>query len=179
MMNWIKKIWKDPVGATLISTGLLALIGWIGVKLYDGLVVSTLQTLWTWIKAFLFFEIAVIWIILGLAVLILILYLWVRLSDKSSPQEESPIPAFFSYTSDVFNGYTYEWGYCQNYPYDNYIIDRDSMRILCPKCDTAIYDLGYPSCPRCNNYNFQRMKDQREVILVIEDNIRRRKYDTK
>lgn len=67
----IAKIWKDPVWSKVISTVILGSFAYLCNLWSNGWVLLALKTAWSWIVAFLFFEIAIIWIICGFIGLIL------------------------------------------------------------------------------------------------------------
>ena len=177
MKEKINKIWKDPVGATLISAGVLALLGWLGDKLTDGWVLSALKTVWGWINVVLFFEIAVIWIIIGVIVIISIIYIYLRASDSQSPQNKKP--DFLSYTEDTFNGYKYSWDWDYSKYYGKYSVGE--LSVLCSECETPMmWNPNVYYCPRCNKkVEHYKLKLNSDIEAIIVDNIKRNTYDKK
>ncbi|MFR9546122.1 MAG: hypothetical protein SNJ29_11165 [Rikenellaceae bacterium] len=168
----IAKIWKDPVWSKVISTVILGSFAYLCNLWSNGWVLLALKTAWSWIVAFLFFEIAIIWIICGFIGLILILFLYAKLTQKSP--ESATIP-FLSYTADVFGGYKYRWSYFKGYS-GKYEIEN--LHLICSKCETPMMnDWGGYSCPRCQNrVDEDRLKNNNEIIVLITDNIRRDNY---
>lgn len=172
MKDMISKIWKDPVGSTLISVGILGVLGYLGNFLSDGWVLSALWTIWDWIVICLFFRIAVIWILCGLSVIVAGLYVYIRLRLKF---EESNIMPFLSYTEDVFDGYKFRWEYRKGY-FGKYEISN--LTLLCPKCETPMHsNYNGHDCPRCNHQVYtSALKTWEKIEAIIVDNVKRDMY---
>lgn len=169
----ISKIWKDPVGSALISASIIGVLGYLSNLWTNGRVLYALDIVWDWIFAFLFFRIAIIWIVLGIIIIIAGLYVYVNLRQKF--EQSNGIP-FLSYTEDIFDGYKFRWNYTKDY-FGKYKINN--LQLLCPKCETPMHSNYHGcDCPRCNHdvYNSD-LKANEKIAAIIVDNINRGMYN--
>lgn len=127
----LKVVWKDPVWAAVIATGITAILGAMGAYLlgYWPAFQSAAATAWTfmlaptqvsnWILALLAVPAALV-VLLALA---LAWGLWSERSDTNS--------AWTTYTSDNFFGLRWRWRYHAD------SIDR--LVTFCPTCDYQVF----------------------------------------
>lgn len=173
----MKKLLKAPWGIS-IGTAVFSFILTLG---YDLLkvkpVLSTigivLQAIWSAILAFLNFELKVWWIILGIIVLFIFLYIWCKISDLKEQEK----PDFFNYNEDTFQHWKWSWKWKWNdYEKAWHVAD---LKAHCPKCNTPMIDQSSYidfTCPRCNfNATGEKCDMPHKVERVILDNVDRKR----
>lgn len=173
--KWLKSPWGISIGTAIFS--FLLTLGYDIVK--DKPIFSTiwvvLKKIGRLIFAFLNFEFKVWWIITGIIILIGIVYLLYRVSEKSEKEN----PDFLKYQSGHFQHWQWSW----DWRWSNYKQAWCVSNLIahCPKCDTEMADYSdffdgvRFVCPRCNYKAVGNECDQAgNVERVIIDNIKRK-----
>ncbi|MGB4658921.1 MAG: hypothetical protein WBI07_07070 [Mobilitalea sp.] len=174
----MKKILKSPWTISIVTM----IISFLLTVIYDLIkgkeIFSTIGrfflAVWKVVIAFLFFDIKVWWIIVGIAFIVLMLYLVSRRLDKKNTQK----PDFTSYKMDRFNKWKWSW----SWKYINYSKQWEISDLIahCPKCNTPmqhdVYE-EYFKCPRCKfQPPYDDFEKSYEVSAVIIDNVNQQKY---
>lgn len=175
----MKDIIKSKEFKIAVISGLTVAVIWAVITFIYALIKEidyseAFNAIWSWIKAALTFRIAVYWILI-IFVLILVTYLVIKIRKRNS------VPKYLRYNRDQINGHTYTWGYSP----DNTIEDLDCIKMECPKCQTTMQ--GKFSSPFANHtYRCPRCKEEIttdesnvDIFNIIQDNIRKQKYDKK
>ena len=130
----LKALWKDPVWAAVIATGITALLGVVGTYVlglwpaisnwasdaWKFITVSTPVSNWI---------LGVLGLCTALAILAVVAGVWTSVSGRRSP--------LTSYTTDTFFGLRWRWIYMGG------TIDR--LHTFCPKCDFQVFPLNASS----------------------------------
>ena len=173
----MKKIFKSKWFIAIVSAFLppiaTLIVDAIAKKPILSTLLSVIKTIWGWIVSFLTFEIQVWWILLGIGVIILGLFIATKIYD--SRQEDGP--SFLSYTEDIFGSWKWSWDW-KLYKYDGKW-HVEGIKAHCPDCDTPMFHDSWEiefSCPRCNYRNRygDHHKHSKEVEALILDNISRK-----
>lgn len=176
MRKTVKKL-TSPAGIALWSA-LITVAVPIGYDLLKGKPVfstiwSILKAIWSFIIAFLNFELRVWWILIGLTVLFCALYIIVKINDvKNTGNNEPP---FLRYTKDYLMEWKWEWYWEKGYD-GKYSIKQ--LHPICPHCGTPLvqsyaFNMGI-ACPRCNYKATANMPDPDHIKVLITDNAKRK-----
>lgn len=175
---FLRRFWKSPWALALVPV----VFGTILTAIYDAIkdkpILSTLweglKTVFGWIISFLNFELKVWWVLLGIALIIFVLFIIIKLSENTDKFK----PEFASYKEDVFAGWKWTW----EWRFNNY---KGSWQITnlqahCPECDTPMFHDQYDrdfQCPRCDFCTDYRSSHKRrnEIEAIIIDNVKRQK----
>lgn len=124
-----KKIWSDPVGSKIISTGLLGIAALAGSYFLDwwSVVRSVLTSIWTFALAKTLTPNWLLAVLIGLGGLVLFV-LCVMLWQWMRPES----PNWRSYVEDQFFGIRWRWRYGST----GAIL---GMHTFCPHCDFQIF----------------------------------------
>ena len=175
--EWFK-IWKDPVWSKVIASCIIGFgifsSGWIGNTFSNGWILSMLAKASSAIMVFLFYKVAVIWIII-FPIIFTIFYFVYHTKIKKS---KGLLFSYQSYKEDIIDNHNYIW----NYKFDPefFTFKVNDISLLCPKCHTETKDLGHTLyCPRCKlKIDSTKLKSKDDIYAIIDDNIRR-KYNKK
>ncbi|MCL2405007.1 MAG: hypothetical protein FWC92_05620 [Defluviitaleaceae bacterium] len=172
MRKWLKSAWGISIVTALFSFILTVSYDWLGDRPIFSTMWSLIIIVWRGIVTFLNFELRVWWIIVGVFTMIVIAYIWSRISDTSNPAP------FLSYRKDSIKGWNWEWRWYKNH-YGKW--DIDGLHPVCPKCETPIvesfniYNIAY-NCLRCNYSTKDRLPNFEHIKVVILDNIKKDIY---
>lgn len=182
MKNKIKNFFMHPwiVG---IGTGTVVLILTVLVDLITAVkIFSTLQkvitVIWKAILAFLNYKLKVWWVLIGLAVVVFVLYLFVKYNEYEQKLKENNKPPFLEYTQDYILGYNWKWVWEKDI-YGKY--GAENLQPVCSHCKTplvddwGVYGRGC-KCLRCNKIYNGSMPDFDHVKMMIHDNVKRKYF---
>lgn len=198
-LSVIKRIWHDPVGSKVISAGVIAALAGVGGNLrfhwwsWAGLLGwfrIARQATWAFIFASTPFP---HWLVgLSCLVVVAIPILIVAAASPSNRLISLPefartqAPAWHSYTSDVFHGVRWRWGY-------DHTGQLTEPTCYCPKCDCQLVIHNIPDrftgdhrtafhCVGCNRDIREVDKPVDYVIgtvgVFIDKNIRNKTWPT-
>jgi len=171
----VKKFFLNPwtvgIGVAIFSF-LLTIVGDV-IKKEKILSTFVVIVNWSWntILSFLTFDLKVWWILIGIAVIILGLWIYSKALDAkgSVPQE----PPFLSYTQDDILGYRFEWEWKKDYS-GKY--GAENIRPICTKCGTPLVreyrGMSRFKCLRCDKQYQKSYPDEGYVKMMIHDNVR-------
>lgn len=177
MKSKLKKFLMNP---WIVSTGsgLLVLIVTVAIDYFSAERIFTtfkkmLIFIWSAILTFLNFEIKVWWLLIGIAVLLLGLYIYCKYLD--SKQSVPDKPEFLKYTQDTILGYKWDWHWEKGADGNYYV---DGLRPICPQCNTplVIGRAGFGNvytCLRCNTNTNRPLPCTEDVEMLILDNIKK------
>ena len=173
MRRFRKSTWALALVPVILSAILTAIYDAIKDK-------PILSTLWIWIKtfcswvvSFLNFELKVWWVLLGIALIIFVLFIIIKLSENTDKFK----PEFASYKEDIFAGWKWSWEWHFNTYKGSWQVDN--LQAHCPECDTPMFHDDYDrnfQCPRCGFRTdcFSEHKNRHEVEAIIIDNVNRK-----
>lgn len=177
--NFIMNPWTISLGSGLVVLLVTVVIDVIDVFTAEK-IFSTIKKILVAIRAallyFLYLEIKVWWLSVGIAILILTLWIWTkRLDSKQSAPAE---PKFLEYTQDIILEYRWKWTWKKDY-FGKYSIDQ--LHPICAHCGTPLVDSqsgygGRYTCLRCKNGTNRPLPDFKHVKIMISDNVRRRYF---
>ena len=108
----LKKFLKSPLGIAIITAFLTPvatlIVDAITKKTFFTTLLRVVKCIWSWIVAFLTFELKVWWVLLGAGVLIGILIIISKLYDAKHKDSD---PEFVSYKEDNFGGWKWSWNW--------------------------------------------------------------------
>ena len=138
--------------------------------------VDVIAWIWKALIIFLTFEIKVWWILIGICLLILGLWIYSKVID--SKEEKEPVIPFLDYTQDILLGYKWEWTWEKDY-FGKY--GAENVHPICDKCDTPLVSqyTGRLKCLRCNKTYQKELPDINNVKMMIHDNVKRKYYSGK
>lgn len=173
MKKFLNNPWTIGLGTTFF--GFLLTIIWDRIKGIE--ILSTVKAIisfvYNGILAILNFEIKLWWLLIGIAVLILGLYIALKIAEAKSDNQ----PAFLSYTKDKIQGWLWEWDWIKNY-YGQYEVKN--LHPICENCGTPLVSGsrhgGGLECLRCKKYIIGDSFDIDHVQLLIYDNARRNMF---
>ena len=180
--NKIKKFFLNPwtVGIGVAIFGFfLTIVGDVvtGEKIFSTFVTGV-RWAWKVILSFLTFDLKVCWVLLGIGVVILGLWIYSKVLDakKIEPHE----PPFLSYTQDDILGHRFEWEWKKDYS-GKY--GAENIRPICTKCGTPLVHeyigLYKFKCLRCDKHYQKQYPDEGHVKMMIHDNVRLKFYSNK
>lgn len=174
--KFIMNPWTISVGSGLFVLLVTVVIDVVSADKIFSTIKKIMGTIWSAILAFLNFELKVWWLLIGIAMLMLGLYIWVKYLDQK--QAVSNKPKFLEYTHDTILGYKWKWIWGKD-TFGRYNIMQ--LHPICSHCDTPLVDspMGYSgryTCLRCNNSTNRPMPDLEHVKMMIRDNVRRRYF---
>ena len=175
-----KKFWMNPWTVT-IGGGLVVSVFSI---IYDVIskeqVFSTMRIIFirarNIIVMILNFNIKVWCLLLGVAGLILVLWLYIKYLEHNSPKHNEP--PFLEYVQDVILEYKWRWTWKKDF-YGKYYVDE--LHPICSRCGTPLVEdfHGYGAiykCLRCQEGYNKRLPELDNVKMLISDNVRRKYF---
>lgn len=128
---------------------------------------------WIW-NSVLCAEFKVWQILIGLTLILLVLLIYTKISQKKSQ------PKFLEYVSDKFDFYQWIWKWSFNKENNNW--GTRDITPLCPQCETPMHyeidyyenDLYKAKCPRCDFTS--KLKPRKDIDALIIDNCRRENF---
>jgi hypothetical protein len=173
----LKAMWQDPVWSKVISTGIIATLGFLISYLAGWLPTFSIfiKNVWGW-----FFQISSIynWVLVLVFIPCLLFFYVVMFWLKSLVSSND---SFQSYICDTFFDLKWRWSY-----YFEGKISIDDVHCFCPRCDHQVFPQdvsGYRvapefkyDCPDCH-YSVGTREDnfvqiRQKVILKVQKNIR-------
>lgn len=171
MKKFLKSPWTISIAPALLSFLLTIIYDLIKGKRILSTVGSILAVIWNAVVTFLTFNLKVWWVIVGIVVILFVLYVIARVSEKNVIQK----PDFTSYTEDRFRTWKWSWIWEQNYEHKWHAANLSAH---CPKCDTPMLhdrDEDIFQCPRCKfQSHYDNHEKSYEVEAVIIDNLNRK-----
>lgn len=172
MKKLLKSSWTIGIATTLL--GFLLTVGYDLIK--EKQVFTTIgmifSTLWSWIIAFMTFDLKVWWVLLGIATIFAALFVMAKISE----QKEKTQPDFTSYTRDHFRTWKWSWEWAFSKYEQKWHVSK--LKAHCPKCDTPMLsdrDGDVFQCPRCRFYaSYDEHEKPYEVEAIIIDNLKRK-----
>lgn len=173
----MKKFWKSPWTISLVTAIFSISLTAIYDIIKDKPILSTLwgwiKSLWGWFITFINLNLKIWWILIGILVIILLLFVISKLTSK----KENNLPDFTSYKEDCFGGWKWSWDWHFNSYERKWHISN--LKAHCPQCDTPMFHDSSDStfqCPRCSFQTDYQSKHKRrfEVEAIIIDNLDRR-----
>ena len=179
MSNKAKSFWLNPwtvsIGSGLIILGITIIIDLVTAEKVFSTIGKILTSLWNAVLTFLNFEIKVWWLLIGIAFLILGLYLWIKYLDYKQPAAANP--EFVQYTRDTILGYNWKWTWNKDL-YGKYSIE--SLHPICDVCETPLTidraKLGSLKCLRCSRKFTKEIPSENDIKIMIRDNVRRKYF---
>lgn len=180
MRRKLKTFWGNPwtvaIGSGLVLSLLSVIIDVINKERLFSTIIRVFLAIWAAVIIFLNFELKVWWVLIGVSVLFLALYLWAKYLDlKQSAQRE---PEFTKYTQDMILGYKWKWSWEKNYYDGKYRIGN--LHPICEKCDTPLTysnnGCGRLTCLRCQQIYWKELPAFDNVKMMISDNVRRKYF---
>lgn len=170
MKKFIKSAWGVEIIITLFGFILTVIYDLVKSKPILSTIWNIIKAIWSFIITFLNLELKLWWILLGIIVLILILFVIVKIDDMKNAGI-SNVP-FLNYKNDTIQGWNWSWRWEKQYDGKYHIVD---LCPLCPKCKTPMRDgfYDYLECPRCRHNTREYMPDLCDIETVILDNINR------
>jgi len=172
----MKKFWASPwtigIGTSFIGFLFTVIYDLVKDKSIFSTIWSIIKWIWNLIISFLNLNIKVWWLLIGIAVLFLVLFLIAKYYDFKNENENSA--GFLKYTKDTIQGWSWEWNWQKDW-YGKY--DVENLHPVCSSCGTPLVRdedfYGNLKCLRCNrNYN-NHFPDLNHVKMIIIDNARR------
>ena len=172
----MRKFLKSPWTISVVST----LLGFLLTIIYDvfkgkkvlSTLLNILKVVWKFIINLLNFQIKLWWLLLGLAFLIFILWIVIKIKEFG---EEGP--EFLNYTKDTIQGWDWEWTWRKNYE-GKYVVD--DLHPVCESCGTPLAAKhDYQSslyCVRCgrSRHSHGVFPDLSHIELYIVDTANRK-----
>lgn len=181
MKNKLKKFFMNPwtvtIGGGLILSVILSVINdFVKKEQVFSTINTILSTICKVLLEILNYRIKVWWLLVGIIILILIIFIFVRYLDYT--HRNSIEPEFLEYTQDIILGYTWKWNW-QKDIYGKYYIEN--LCPICSQCHTPLIEelIGYGihyKCLRCNREYYENMPDFDNVKMMIADNVRRKYF---
>ncbi len=172
--NIFKSPWTISIGTAIFSLFLTIIYDSVKQKPILSTIGAILKWIWNLIINILTFNIRVWWLLLGIALLILVLYL----VDKFK-KEETFKPDFYSYREGRFKRWKWTWGWKWSQSKGAWVIEN--LEAHCPNCDTPLIDNSsmygyYFDCPRCNfTARDGQCEAPHKIERIILDNIDRQR----
>ena len=172
--SFIRSPWTISIGTATFSMLLTILYDSIKQKPILSTLSLVFKWIWNAIITILNYNIKVWWILLGIFIFILILYL----IDKFKP-EKTFKPDFYDYREDRFRVWKWTWIWKWSQSHKAWIINE--LKAHCPTCDTPLIDYSsihgyYFDCPRCSFIARDGQCDNPDKIeRVILDNVDRQR----
>jgi len=166
-MHISKKIFKNP---WFIGVG-SSILGFIIIRIIDAIFGSKiLLSLWRFFSKIFtsiihFLNLKFEWPLYGLILLFIsgpIIGLLILLIDaKIQRSREKPLPKWYNYRRDTFDGVEYRWDWGKDYA------GKYEIRKLCAYCTNCGCVLIGGSCPNCNSKYFMSLKSEDEIKALI------------
>lgn len=171
----MKSPWTIGIGTTLFGFILTVVYDVFKQKNIFSTFLSLLNWIWNGIIAILIFELKIWWLLIFVALVIGLMYLYVLLIKRKDDAK----PLFLEYTQDRLKEWKWSWSWQQEYFTKKWGVEN--LIPHCPKCDTHMLVTYYGShymCPRCNFDSSLRGKSEssHEVEALIYDNVRRKYF---
>ena len=172
MKKFLKSPWTISIVSTLFGSVLTIIYDIFKGKKILSTLLNILCGIWNFIISVLNFELKLWWVLLGIALLILVLWIVVKIKEFG---EEGP--EFLRYTKDTIQGWAWEWTWCKNYE-GKYVVD--DLHPVCESCGTPLAAKhDYQSslyCVRCGwtRPGFGVFPDLNHIELYIVDTAKRK-----
>ena len=174
-MRKLKRWVKTPLGISMTSTLFGLILPTVLIDLFKSKPILTtiwwvITIVWKGLLNLLNLDLKLWWVLLGLTVLFLGLYIYVRIYEAiNSDKHKAP---FLKYTQDTFCGWKWSWTWERQY---NGKFDIENLHSICSKCDTPLVIDRFltPVCPRCNFRPSTPCPDIDTVKILIHDNVRK------
>ena len=172
----IKKFFLNPwtvgIGVAVFSSFLTIVVDFVRGEKILSTFITIIHWVWNTILSFLSFELKVWWVLIGIVIIALGLFIYSGFLDqKSSP------PLFTNYKQDTILGLKWKWEWIKNYS-GKYEISN--LHPICEHCDTPLTgDTSYYGgliCLRCG-FRKTSIPDIDNVKMLIADNVRRRYFE--
>ena len=180
-MSKIKKFFKNPwtigIGTAVFSFLLTVFYDLIKQKPILSTIENIFNAIGNGIWSFLNFDLKIWWILIGVAIVILALWLYSKYLDT---KKETP-PLFLEYTKDEILDFKWEWEWVKNYS-GKY--EAQNICPICKKCGTPLVrkrfgDVYGLECLRCGQMENQELPDEGYIKMMIHDNVKRKYFDGK
>lgn len=146
MKEWLKKIWNDSVGSSLISAGIVAIISAVFPFIIKAIGITT--SIEDAFKAVFTFKIN-IWLTIGIVIVIMIIRGLIQ-KQREKNKKAPVLPFVNDFVKGYYQNQIWKWSWQWNPNYKvYYIVD---LNIECPNCKEGILNveiLGY-RCAKCN-----------------------------
>lgn len=178
-MKKSKAFWKNPWTVS-IGSGLVVLVITVIIDMITAeKVFNTIRNIFSFalkvLLVFLNFELKMWWLLIGVAALIFVL--WIFIKYKDSRHLVSDEPQYLEYKQDTLVGYKWKWTWRKNY-FGEYSIE--DLHPICMKCSTPLtYNYtgyGRLKCLRCGAVYQQELPEEEDVKMLIADNVRRKYF---
>ncbi len=172
--SFLMNPWVVTTGSGLIILLVTIIIDVINATKIFSTIGNLFAYIWKAIIIFMNFELKVWWLLIGIILIFLILYLWAKYIDYQQAMLNKP--EFIEYTQDTILHYKWKWTWRKD-SYGIYYIS--TIYPICPYCDTPLSDStrddwGEYTCLRCNKRTTTPIPNIEDVKMLISDNIRRR-----
>jgi hypothetical protein len=173
-VEFIRKVWKDPVWSKVIAAGILLGIPVLVAYATNSwtIIGNFLTSMWHWLFET---DTSPNWVLIPAGILGILALVLLILKLKS---QFSQIKYLDSYTCDDFYNLKWRWSFGFSY-------SIDTIQSFCPECDHQLVGLRVPShnhshhwydCPDCDfrseEYKFTPDVLHKKVILKIQKNMR-------
>lgn len=173
MKKFLNSPWTISIGTTFFGVILTVIIDFIKGKQILSTISFLLLKLWDAIITILCFDLKLWWIIMGIGVILLILFLVSKVKPEKNPLK----PDFISYNNDKFSNYKWSWNWEFSTSKKKWHVSN--LVPHCPNCDTPMlsdtYEITF-QCPRCKFKSlYNEHEKSYEVEAIIIDNLNRKK----
>lgn len=176
--KWTKDPWTISIATAVFS--LLLTMGYDYSKSKP--ILTTIWSILKWIGNFILnilnFDLKVWWLIVGVLIFILIIFIISKFQKQDSFN-----PDFYNYREGRFKKWRWTWTWEWNNSKNAWQISN--MKAHCPNCDTPliehsnIYGLSF-DCPRCDfRASDSECDEPHKIERIILDNIDRKRNETK
>lgn len=170
--RFMKNPWTISIGSGLIVLVITIIIDAVSTKQIFSTIGAIFVAIWNGIVVFLNFDVKVWWILVALVFIFLVLYVIYKITDTKPFPKNHPM----SYKQDNILGYKWKWLWIKD---DTGCYNIDHLHPVCPNCDTPLriksdsYGIPRLKCLRCGQVINKELPDEKDVKMMIYDNIRR------
>ena len=167
MKRFFKCPWAVSICTVLLGFMLTVVLDVVGGKAILSTITDVIKFVYTSIITILNFKIKVWWLLIGVTILILILWILANMNDTKSTEE----PKWLKYTEDVIDGFHWKWEWKNQYDRTFAI---ENLHPVCLSCGTpyvTTYDYHHSLlCPRCKNKTNTQIPNIDHIKIIINDN---------
>jgi len=131
--SFLSNPWTVSIGGTFFGFILTILRDLVKGEQILSTFVNIVTWIWKMLITFLTFEIKVWWILIGIGLLILGLWIYSKVLDSKKGKE--PVIPFLNYTQDILLGYKWEW------VWEKIILENMKLKIFIRYVTNAIHRL--------------------------------------
>jgi len=172
MKKWYQSPWAISMGTAVFSLILTIIYDYAKSKPVLSTILIILNSILGFILFILNFEVRVLWLLITFAIIILILFVYVKYTEETSE------PDFLKYRDDILKKWKWSWNWKWSSQKRAWIIS--DLTAHCPECKTPLIFTSNVmttrfDCPRCDFSSKYYIEDPHKIERVILDNINREK----